>query len=340
MNHPLLSVVIINWNAARYINGCLQSVLNNSYPNKEIILIDNHSDDQSLEALKEGLPSYALENIRIVVNDKNYGAAYALNQGALMAKGEYVSFLASDTKLDPGCLSEIVRAFESDKDIGAISAKLLMMDNPKRIDSAGEYLNQFGLLTQRHAGLEIDNGQFDKQADIFSAKGTALSVRKDIFLKAGLYPQEYFMFLEETDLCWRIWLSGSRVVFIPDAVIYHASGASINASPRKKYLVKYYGARNYITTLFANLGTVNLFLILPLNLLLWLLLAIGLACTFRIAEGWYVAKGILWNITNIRPLLKKRRFAQQLRKINDSGLMPQIMKKVTLAYLLDRVRTW
>ncbi|MBU1870358.1 MAG: glycosyltransferase family 2 protein, partial [Candidatus Omnitrophica bacterium] len=254
MTQPLLSVVVVNWNAKDFIVGCIQSIFASDYKNLEIILVDNHSEDGSIEFLRKSLAFEVLSKIKIIVNDKNFGAAYALDQGAELAKGKYLTFIATDTKVERECFSQLANLFESDRTIGGASSKLLMMDDHKRIDSAGEYLNQFGLLMQRHAGFEIDRGQFSEVADIFGVKGTALTVRRDVFSEVGGYPKDYFMFLEETDLCWRIWLSGKRIVFLPNAVIYHASGVSINSHKHSSYLVKYYGSRNYIFTLAKNLG--------------------------------------------------------------------------------------
>ena len=340
MTQPLLSAVVLNWNARSYIVDCLNSILNTSYNNLEIILVDNHSQDDSITLLKESLTKEQLSKIRIIVNEKNYGAAQALNQGASLARGKYTIFIATDTKVDAACFSEMVRILESDESIGAASCKLLMMDNPIQLDSAGEYLNQYGFLLQRHAGQEIDRGQFSQIAEIFSVKGTALTVRKDVFDLAGGYPEDYFMFLEETDLCWRIWLSGSRVVFVPSALIYHVSGASINSHKRVSYLVKYYGSRNYITTLFKNLGGWSLAKVLPIHIFMWLALSLLFILKKRRDESIYIAKGVFWNFLHFPKLLKQRLDVQVSRKVSDSYLIPKIMRRVKLSYLFDRAGMW
>lgn len=340
MSLPLLSVVVINWNAKKYIINCLKSILESEYNNLEIILIDNHSEDGSINLVKELLKEDELSKISIFINDRNFGAAYALNQGASIARGKYISFVASDTKIERNCFHELVKVLESDDSIGAVSSKLLMMDEPQRFDSAGEYLSQYGFLIQRHAGYEIDHGQFNQLAEIFSVKGTALTVNKGVFKKAGMFPEEYFIFLEETDLCWRIWLSGYRIVFVPNAYIYHASGISIKQSSCRQYLVKYYGTRNYIFTLLKNLGPKNLFCIVPIHSLMWLGLAIWLCLNRRINEGWYVLKGILWNIISLKEILRKRNLIQNLRTKTDRELMPKIMQRISFRYLYNRVKAW
>ncbi len=340
MSSALLSVVLLNWNARKYIVDCVRSVFNSDYSNLEIVLIDNHSHDGSIETLKEQLRPEELSRLRIIVNDKNYGAAHALNQGAANARGMYISFVATDTKVEKRCFSELVGVFESDSSLGAASAALFMMDEPGRFDSAGEYLNQFGLLMQRHAGQEIDRGQFKDIVEIFSAKGTALTVRADVFRKAGMYPEDYFMFLEETDLCWRIWLAGYRIVFVPTARIYHASGVSIRAHKKHNYIVKYYGSRNYVYTLLKNFGALRCMGIVPLHCLMWYALALGFALRLRFAEAWYIVKGVTWNFLHIARVLKQRSIVQQQRVVSDRQIMPKIMRSVPVSYLFDRAAGW
>lgn len=340
MSQSLLSVVVLNWNARSYILNCLKSIINCEYGNLEIILIDNYSQDGSIALLKSSLTQDELSRVKIIINEKNYGAAHALNQGAEIARGKYITFVATDTKIDSACLGKMVEVFESDESIGGASCKLLMMDNAGQFDSAGEYLNQYGFLLQRHAEHETDKGQFDEIVELFSVKGTALTVRKDVFDLAGGYPEDYFMFLEETDLCWRIWLSGYRIVFVPSAVIYHASGASINSHNHASYIVKYYGSRNYITTLFKNFGILSLFKILPLHVFMWLSLGMFFMFKKRFRECAYIMKGVFWNFLHFRKILEQRRVIQTKRRLSDSQLMPKIMRHVSLSYLFDRVGMW
>lgn len=310
-----------------------------SYPDLELILVDNASTDGSIEELKAYLKERT-SRIKLIINDKNYGASYALDIGVKASSGKYISFVASDTRVDQDCFAQLIEYFESDEKIGAVESKLLLMDNPGQFDHAGEYLSQFGLLLQRHAGQEIDKGQFDQPAEIFSAKGTALTVRREAYQKAGGYDTDYFMFLEETDLCWRIWLSGYRIIFVPEAKIYHASGISIRSHSRSSFLAKYYGPRNYIATLFKNFGTMNLIKILPLHILLWFLLSLLFVFRLRLKESFYIIRGILNNFLNLPGLLKKRLKIQRLRVISDKELMPVIMRRVSFSYLLDRVGMW
>jgi len=337
---PFLSVVVLNYNAGKYIVACLKSILESSYKNLEIILVDNQSLDGSIETLKSSLTARELAGIRIIINKTNLGAAIALNQGARIATGKYITFVATDTLVDKDCFLHLVESFEDDPSVGGASSKLLMMHKPDAFDSAGEYLSQYGILIQRHAGQEIDRGQFNQKDEIFSAKGTALTVRAEAFKSIGMFPEDYFMFLEETDLCWRIWLVGYRIIFVPDALIFHARGASVNASTNRNYLVKYFGTRNYIMTLIKNFGFMRFMTIVPVNILMWFGLSIFLIIRGRIKEGWFVMRGILWNIFNLNKILEGRAKVQKLRRIPDSLFLGRVLKHIPLSYLFNLTKGW
>jgi len=337
---PLLTVLVTSWNAGGYIVNCLHSVLKSDYPNLEIILIDNHSDDISMELVRAYLTAEELRRVKIIVNDKNYGCPYLENQGITLAGGKYMSVICSDSKVNPSYFSEVVKVLESDDSIGAVSAKSFIMDKPLEFDSVGEYLSQYGILIQRHADQEIDKGQFNEQVEIFSIKGSAFTARLDVLREIGGFPQDYFTYLEETDVCWRIWLAGYRIVFVPKAIVYHAHGTSINKFPRFSWLVKFCGTKNYIYTLIKNLGFKNLLHILPLNIIMWLGLAFYMLIRGRFKDSWYITCGVFWNLLNLGYVLKKRKEVQGMRIISDKELMPKIMRKVSIRYLIDRAFEW
>ncbi len=336
--NPLLTVVIISWNTEDYIWDCIRSVLHSDYPNLEIIVIDNASSDNTKSHLPIGSRNYP---IKTIINDRNYGCPYAENQGIALAKGKYISIICGDSKVEPAYFSEIVKIMEADSTIGAVGAKMLVMNTPyKKIDSVGEYLNQYGLLEQRHAGQEIDQGQFEEQTEIFGIKGAGLTARVDVLKEVGGFPKDYFMFLEETDTCWRIWLAGYRIVFAPKAIIYHATSTSINKHPEKDYLVKYLGTRNYIYTCLKNYGLKNLLCIMPCHILMWLGVACYMLLNGRFRHSWYVFKGVSWSLFNIGYVLKNRKQPQEIRRVTDKEIMLKIMRKVSLMHLIEKAMDW
>ncbi len=333
---PLVSVIIVNHNGIEFVDMCLRSVLNNGYPNFEVIFVDNASSDASLEYVKKTFGPD--KRLKFVENPASLGPAVGRNNGIAIANGRYVAFLDNDTEVDKDWLLELVKVFDSDSTIGAAQSKLLRIEQRDFFDSTGDYLTPLGFLSERARGAK-DTGQFDYVSDIFSAKSASSIIRKDVLDRIGAFDEDYYMYLEETDLCWRVWLSGYRVVFIPGSVVYHAYGTKKKAKVEyyPAYVVRYYGCRNYIVTLIKNLGTFSLLKILPFHILSWSCLALMFMLKARLKDAMWIIKASLWNAVNIIELLKKRSFIQKkIRVIKDSRLMPKIMVSKSLMYYLGK----
>lgn len=335
-NFPLVSVVIVNHNGIEFVDSCLRSVLNNNYPDFEVIFVDNASEDKSLEYVKNTFGSD--KRLRFIENKASLGPAVGRNKAIACARGRYVAFLDNDTEVDKDWLTELVKVFESDPAIGAAQSKLLRTEQRESFDSTGDYLTPLGFLSERARGAK-DTGQFDYVCDIFSAKSASSIIRKDVLDKIGAFDEDYYMYLEETDLCWRVWLSGQRVVFIPGSVVYHAYGTKKKAKIQyyPAYVVRYYGCRNYISTLIKNLGLLSLLKMLPFHILSWCCLAVMFTLKARFKDAVWIIKASLWNVFNLGSLLKKRHFIQKkIRMVKDSRFMPKIMTSRPLSYYLGK----
>jgi hypothetical protein len=334
---PLVSVVIVNYNGKELLQQCMNSALNSDYPNFEAILVDNGSTDGSVKLVKELFGDDP--RVKLILNGRNLGAATGRNMGSRMAKGEYLAFLDNDTKVDSLWLKEAIGLMERGPTIGAIQCKLLLMNERDKFDYAGDYLSQYGFLIQRASFGEVDNGQLDKVAEIFSAKSAGMIVRRDVFNRIGGFDEDYFVYVEETDLCWRIWLNGYRVVFVPTSIVYHAFGneAKLRLS-HTKFLSKYHGTKNYITTLIKNLDTWNLLKILPLHIGSWIGITVWHIMRKRLVEASWVTKGALYNLTHFRCIWMKRKVVQSsVRKVPDSYLLPRIMRKPPFTYFFGKL---
>ncbi|MEK6728353.1 MAG: glycosyltransferase family 2 protein [Candidatus Omnitrophota bacterium] len=330
MSEPLVSIIIVNHNGIEFVNTCLRSVLNCAYGNFEVIFVDNGSTDESLEYVKKVFG----RRLTFVENRASLGPAVGRNKGVKLAKGKYLIFLDNDTQADSNFIAELIKILEADYSIGAAQAKLLRMGTGNLYDCAGDYLGPLGFLIER-SGSAKDTGQFDYIADILSAKSAASIIKKELFDKIGGFDEDFYMYLEETDLSWRVWLSGLRVVFIPQAKVYHAFNTPKKDFKRyyPKYIVRYYGCRNYITTLIKNLNFFSLIRVLPLHLVCWILLACFFALRMSFYDAFLILKGIGWNIMNTGALIKKRNFINtNIRKVSDSGILEKIMKKRNITY--------
>lgn len=337
VSFPQVSVIIVNYNGKKFLQRCLGSVLSSDYPNFEVILVDNGSTDGSVELIKKLFEND--QRVKLILNKRNLGPSLGRNVGSRMAKGEYLAFLDNDTEVNPAWLREAIMLMDADPTIGAVQCKLLLMSDRSKFDYAGDYLSQYGFLIQRASFREKDDGQLDEVIEIFSAKSAGMIVRRDVFEKIEGFDEDYFIYLEETDLCWRIWLNGYKVVFAPTSVVYHAFG-DINKLRlmRTKFLSKYYGTKNYITTLIKNLSMLRMLRMLPVHIALWFGIFAWHILRCKIMEAIWVMKGILWNLINFRAIWKKRQEVQhKVRKVSDNDIMPRILKKSSFVYFYDKI---
>jgi len=334
----ILSVVVVNYNGYKYVVKCIESILKSSFKGSEIVIVDNGSSDD-VRLLKRKFGSIIGKKIKIVSLNKNFGPAYARNEGVRVSNGEYIGFLDNDTIVDKNWASEAIKIFKSDGKIGAIQCKLLLKNKKRSIDYVGEYIGQNGFLVQRAGTGELDNGQYDQIVEILAAKSAGMFITRKAFAKAGGFDPDYFIYVEETDLGWRTWLAGFKIVFSPLSVVYHEFGTStiILGKSKNEYNSKFHGVKNYILTLIKNLDTPNLLRILPTHIMLWL----GLAWYTLFRGSWnafiYIHFGVIWNMIHLRRSLHKRMYVQTNRKITDSVLLNKIMKKRNIWYFISKV---
>jgi GT2 family glycosyltransferase len=310
---PQVSVIIVNYNKKDLLGKCLESVFGSDYPNFEVVLVDNASTDESVELVKKKFGTKCF--LKIIQDSENLGAALGRNIGVKAAKGEYMVFLDNDTEVCKNWLWELVRVLESDHTIGAAQCKLISVCDKKRFDSAGGLVDGFGFPVERGA-QEKDVGQYDKLDEIFWAKGAAFAVRRNVLIEAGYFDSDYFLEYEEIDLCWRIWLRGYRIVFVPSSVVFHVGGGA-------PIFKGYHYHKNHITTLLKNYALSNLAWRLPLVIFLKVVAEIESSKSGQSAR----LKGILYNARNLRQIWIKRTIVQKyVRRKGDSAIFkPQIL---------------
>jgi GT2 family glycosyltransferase len=306
-----------------------------NYDYFEVIFVDNGSTDNSVEYV---INNFKDSRISIVQTRKNFGVPGGRNIGFEKSMGEYVVFLDNDTEVDKEWLVELLKVFESDSKIAVAQCKLLNMVLRNKFDHAGDYLTPAGFLFER-SNQGIDRGQFDKVEDIFNAKGAATMVKRSIFRELGMYDESYFMYLEETDFCFRVWLAGYRVVFAPKAIVWHAFNTPLKEA--KKYysnsIIKFNGCRNYITTLLKNLELKSLIGILPLHILCWIALSFMFLIKLKFSDSFLIIKAIFWNLLNFTEIIKKRSLIQEnIRKIRDNDFMDRVMIKKSLNFYFKK----
>lgn len=246
-----MSIVILNWNGKNYLEQFLPSVLATSYSNKEVVIIDNASTDNSITFLKEKYPG-----VLLIHNKQNYGFAKGYNEGLKQVQADYYVLLNSDVEVQSGWIEPIINLMESDKKIAACQPKLLQYDNPKLFEyagAAGGWLDYFGYPFARGRIFDVcekDKGQYDTNAAVFWASGAALCIRSNVFDALGGFDEYFFAHQEEIDLCWRAQRTGHLIYCCPASVVYHVGGGTLPKGNRRKVFLNF---RNNLVMMAKNL---------------------------------------------------------------------------------------
>lgn len=323
-NKELISVIICHY-IGDFIYDCVKSIKQSKKVDYEIIIV---SDNPSLE----------VAGCQIIHSEE--GPAFKRNLGAYYAKGEYLAFFDDDTHIMPYCLYEMKDILSAYDYIGMVYSKILTMGT-NRFDDAGSYVGSWGFLIERSNNVE-DKGQFDEMDFILAGKSASCMIKKNIFMAIGGFDSSFFMFGEETDLSWRVWLRGDCVTFVPLAITYHAFNTPLKTISHYKEKVIYFdGCKNYITMLIKNLEWHNLIRILPKHLLIWLFVAFIFVLKGEFRKVKYTFGGIFYNLWHLGAICRKKaRINATIRQKKDKDILPYIYKATPFSYYINRFITY
>ena len=247
-----VSVVILNWNGRDMLRRFLPSVVANSQSaDVEVCVADNGSTDDSVSVLQKEFP-----NVRLIQLDQNYGFAEGYNLALKQIDAEYVVLLNSDVEVTQGWLLPLVSYMDEHPEVAACQPKLLSERNRTFFEyagAAGGYLDKYGYPFCRGRIFDVveeDKGQYDDVVPVFWVSGAAMFIRLKDYIEVGGLDGRFFAHMEEIDLCWRLKSRGRELVYIPQSVVYHVGGATLNKdNPRKTFL----NFRNNLLMLYKNL---------------------------------------------------------------------------------------
>jgi GT2 family glycosyltransferase len=217
-----------------------------TYPDYKVVVVDNGSERGDVRILREKFG----DSIHVIENDKNYGFAEGANIGIRYALAslspDYLLLLNNDTVVDPEFLGEMIKVAHTDKKIGILGPKIYYYNEPEKVWFAGGNINYWpGRLWHRGIG-QIDSGQFDEVADVDFISGCCMLVSRDMLSSVGLLDSTFFFGTEDYDISIRAARNGFRVLFVPDAKIWHKIGRSTGRTGRKPTpFVAYYYVRNH-----------------------------------------------------------------------------------------------
>jgi len=230
---PLLSIIIITWNSEEFIEKCLKSIFDSKGSiDLEVIVVDNASQDTTTKIIERFKPE-----VRLISNQQNLGYAKANNQGIEVSKGDYVLLLNPDVELKENCLKLMLDFLENHKDIDGLAPQLLNPDGS--IQPSCREFPDFSILLWEFSGLSFlfsknrisgrwRMGYFDFQSsrEVDQPMGSCLLLRRKVFQEIGVFDEQFSIFFNDVDLCYRIKKSGGKLYFLPEAKALHYKGGS------------------------------------------------------------------------------------------------------------------
>jgi N-acetylglucosaminyl-diphospho-decaprenol L-rhamnosyltransferase len=310
-----VSVIVLNYNGARWLERCLSSLRAQTlFDQVEVILADNVSSDGSDQLGRRLLDGWPRGHF--VQHGENLGYCAGNNRAAEGARGEYLLFLNNDTWLEPRCLEQLLAEVRR---TGAGAAGPLVLNYD---DDSFQSLGAFGFDA---FGLACTRAADSRTRDVLMPEGCAYLIRRELFEQLGAFDPVFFMFADEYDLSWRVWISGHRAIAVPAARLHHRGAAQVNPAGggtavefRTSDAKRYYTNRNCLLTLLKNARNL-LLLLVPLQLAL---LAVEACASLLLVRRWsFVRRAYLeavmdcWRLRG--HLRAERRRVRQFRRRGD-----------------------
>ena len=291
--HPLIYIVLINWNGFEDTLDCLTSFRTLTYPNYRIVIVDNASAGNDADKFAARFPDIDL--IRLDSNlgyagGNNAGIRHALNQGV-----DAVWLLNNDTVVEPETLDSLVHELYADDRVGCTGSKIYYFDRPDTLWFAGGFVDRTKGLAGHIGQDERDVGQHDVMKDVDYITGCSLLVKREIFETVGLLDEDYFLLFEDTDFCSRVQKAGYSSRYVPGSRLWHKVSRSIG---RDSCRYEYYIYRNSLMFV-KKLGRSTTTALVERGRLL----ARGLVHDRSVALALYRMKGILHYLLKIRGAL-------------------------------------
>lgn len=325
----LVSVVVLNYNGARWIEKCIASVLAQTLPAVELIVADNCSPDGSDRMAAEMLANHP--NTLFIQHGKNLGFCEGNNRAVLASRGKYVFLLNNDAWIEPGCVETLVRQLEAN---GASAGMPLVMNWDDNEPQWGAFASSFDVF-----GLPVFHLKHLQLKEILMPGGCAYFIRRDLWDMFGGLDPVIFMYADELDLSWKVWISGHRALLVPAARAHHRGAVNVNplggekaVELRTSQTKRYYSNRNCLLVLAKNCQNLLLALI-PLQILL---LAFESLFALALTRNWnFIKKSYFKAVSDFFGLMphirKERARARAFRKRGDFYM---------LRFLCFRLNRW
>lgn len=291
---PLISVIILNYNTIDVTCEFIESTKKLTYPNFELILVDNASQEDPTKVISEKYP-----DVKLIVNKKNLGFAGGNNVGLQAARGDYYFIVNNDTEVTPNLLEELLKPFGIDPQIGVVSPKIRFFSEPNIIQYAGfTEINPFTGRNKLIGLKEMDYGQHDTSGYTAYTHGAAMMIRKSVVQQVGFMPDIFFLYYEELDWSAHIRREGFKIYYQASALIYHKESISVG---KESVLKVYYQNRNRILFMRRNSTTTQfVFFLLFLTLVIIPKMVFIYSANGRFKHLHNFFRGLTWNLAHSR----------------------------------------
>lgn len=251
MKGSRVAVILVNWNGRRHLEACLPGLEAQTYRDFAVLVADNGSSDGSLAWLASAWPQ-----VRTLDLAHNLGFAAGNNHAIRATDAAWIALLNNDTVPDPRWLEALMTAAQADERLGSVASRMCFLDRPEMLNSTGIAVDPTGIAWDRLGGAALAAG--DRPAPVFGASAGAALYRRTALEDVAepgpdgrphYFDEDFFMYLEDVDLAWRLRLGGWTSVYEPQArVLHHQSASSGEGSPFKNRLL----ARNKVWTVVKN----------------------------------------------------------------------------------------
>lgn len=303
-----VSVVIVNYNGRHHLEYCLPALAETRGVDFETIVVDNGSDDGSAEFVAEKHPE-----VKIVALGENTGFGRANQSGVDTASGELIAFLNNDTIVDSDWLLELLACLRREERVGAACSLLRFADHPDIVNGCGGGMTWLGFGHCRGFGVPLDLygpcADPDRADECLYPTAAAMLISKRVFADVGGFDRKFFMYHEDVDLGWRLWILGYRVLVCKRSVVYHREGGTTKTE-RDAHWSESLGARHDIRSIIKNYEPKNVLAALSVVSAAWI-------CNRRVGmtfRSW--VRNILW----LPDTLRERRWIQKARRRSDREL--------------------
>jgi len=330
---PLVSVIIVNYNSGAYLAACVRSVVDSGYPRKELIIVDNASDDESIAQVEALYPE-----AEIVRNSSNFGYSRACNIGIAKAKGEFVVVMNPDIIVDRRWLDALVDAALRHPRAAFFQPKILLMNDQRILNSAGNMIHIAGFGICRGIGT-LDREQFQREAEVCYASGACTLARSEALREIGPMDPSFFAYGEDKDLGWRALMMGWQSIYVPSSRILHKWSLMLGQSPRKFYLLEF----ERVLSVWKNYSRRTLVLLAPL-----LFLVEASVIVYATFNGWLTEKIRSYSdLLRLRgAVARRKRSTQGGRIVPDGAIVRRFVTELQHPYvgpegsILNRLTAW